>query len=190
MHARCLAHTSEPDPSLFTARRVVSDKDTGRPKGYAFCEYFDRATAESCVRNLGGVEVSGRSLRVDFAEDHSTGRTGPTERDRERDHHEGPPRGDRGGRFGGGVWYTMDGHACVHEARASIYIACKRSHTHVKDVHTCRDCASSVMPMLDLKLWHAFCPRFADGAPRGPYGPPAGLRVSILSAVLCEPAQS
>jgi len=82
--------------------RVVTDKDTGRPKGYAFCEFYDRATAESCVRNLNSVEVSGRSLRVDYAEDHSTGRPGPADRDRDRDR-DGPRGGDRGGRFDRGT---------------------------------------------------------------------------------------
>eukprot|EP00955_Chlamydomonas_euryale_P093512 364789-Chlamydomonas_euryale.AAC.11 len=88
-----------PDLATLTADR---DKDTGRPKGYAFCEFYDRATAESCVRNLNSVEVSGRSLRVDYAEDHSTGRPGPADRDRDRDR-DGPRGGDRGGRFDRGT---------------------------------------------------------------------------------------
>ena len=52
---------------------MVADKDSGKPKGYGFCEYFDTGTAESAVRNLNGHEVSSRSLRVDFAEDHAGG---------------------------------------------------------------------------------------------------------------------
>mmetsp|Transcript_21216 Transcript_21216/g.46403 ORF Transcript_21216/g.46403 Transcript_21216/m.46403 type:complete len:430 (+) Transcript_21216:93-1382(+) len=68
--------------------RLVSDKDTGKPKGYGFCEYYDQATAESAVRNLNGHEISGRSLRVDFAEDHTTERKDFRERDRDRDFRE------------------------------------------------------------------------------------------------------
>ena len=45
------------------------DKDSGKPKGYGFCEFFDRHCAESAVRNLAGHEIGGRSLRVDFAEE-------------------------------------------------------------------------------------------------------------------------
>lgn len=48
--------------------RIVIDRDTGKPKGYGFCEFYDRATAESAYRNLNGTEVAGRALRIDFAE--------------------------------------------------------------------------------------------------------------------------
>lgn len=45
--------------------RLVTDRDTGRQKGFGFCEYFDMETAQSAIRNLGGHEVNGRHLRVD-----------------------------------------------------------------------------------------------------------------------------
>ena len=48
---------------------MVFDKDTGKPKGYGFCEFFDVHTAESAVRNLNGHDLNGRSLRVDFADE-------------------------------------------------------------------------------------------------------------------------
>uniref|UniRef100_A0A061RP61 Cleavage stimulation factor subunit 2 n=1 Tax=Tetraselmis sp. GSL018 TaxID=582737 RepID=A0A061RP61_9CHLO len=54
--------------------RLVTDRDSGKPKGYGFCEYFDAATAEIAMRNLNGHEVGGRSLRVDFADDASRSR--------------------------------------------------------------------------------------------------------------------
>lgn len=47
--------------------RLVFDRDTGKPKGYGFCEYQDQETALSAMRNLNGYELSGRSLRVDNA---------------------------------------------------------------------------------------------------------------------------
>ncbi|KAG6536006.1 hypothetical protein ZIOFF_001044 [Zingiber officinale] len=48
--------------------RLVSDRETGKPKGYGFCEYKDEETALSARRNLQGYEINGRQLRVDFAE--------------------------------------------------------------------------------------------------------------------------
>ncbi|TMW98197.1 hypothetical protein EJD97_004388 [Solanum chilense] len=48
--------------------RLVIDKETGKPKGYGFCEYKDEETALSARRNLKGYEINGRQLRVDFAE--------------------------------------------------------------------------------------------------------------------------
>ncbi|RZC76073.1 hypothetical protein C5167_001151 [Papaver somniferum] len=48
--------------------RLVTDRETGRPKGFGFCEYKDEETALSARRNLQGYEINGRQLRVDFAE--------------------------------------------------------------------------------------------------------------------------
>lgn len=48
--------------------RVVYDRETGKPKGYAFCEYPDAEMALSAIRNLNGTEFNGRTLRVDLAD--------------------------------------------------------------------------------------------------------------------------
>ncbi|KAI4352796.1 hypothetical protein L6164_007015 [Bauhinia variegata] len=48
--------------------RLVIDRETGKPKGFGFCEYKDEETALSARRNLQGYEINGRQLRVDFAE--------------------------------------------------------------------------------------------------------------------------
>ncbi len=52
---------------LKTSCRLVYDRETGKPKGYGFCEYQDQETALSAMRNLNGREFSGRALRVDNA---------------------------------------------------------------------------------------------------------------------------
>lgn len=48
--------------------RLVFDRDTGKPKGYGFCEFADHETAASAVRNLNNVDVGGRPLRIDLAD--------------------------------------------------------------------------------------------------------------------------
>jgi len=48
--------------------RLVFERETGKPKGYGFCEYLDHETAQSAVRNLNGKEVGGRPLRIDLAD--------------------------------------------------------------------------------------------------------------------------
>lgn len=47
--------------------RLVFDRETGKPKGYGFCEYRDQETALSAMRNLNGYEIGGRNLKEDNA---------------------------------------------------------------------------------------------------------------------------
>ncbi|CAD5178563.1 unnamed protein product [Musa acuminata subsp. malaccensis] len=61
--------------------RLVYDRETGKPKGYGFCEYKDEETALSARRNLQGYEINGRQLRVDFAENDKN-----SDRNREQGH--------------------------------------------------------------------------------------------------------
>jgi len=62
------------------AVRVITDRDTGRPKGFAFVEMGGAAEAEAAVQALNGKDVDGRSLTVNEAR----------------------PRNERGGGGGGG----------------------------------------------------------------------------------------
>jgi RNA recognition motif-containing protein len=78
------------EPAVMGAR-LVTDRDTGKSKGFAFCEYHDLAAAESAVRNLSGHEMSGRQLRVSHAEEHQQMKDG-----------ERAARGARGGGSGQG----------------------------------------------------------------------------------------
>ncbi|CAN4086014.1 unnamed protein product [Withania somnifera] len=64
--------------------RLVIDRETGKPKGYGFCEYKDEETALSARRNLQSYEINGRKLRVDFAENDKNS-------DRNREHGRGGP---------------------------------------------------------------------------------------------------
>ncbi|CAN1239697.1 Cleavage stimulating factor 64 [Linum grandiflorum] len=63
--------------------RLVTDRETGKPKGYGFCEYKDEETALSARRNLQGYEINGRQLRVDFAENDKNN----ADRNREQGRH-------------------------------------------------------------------------------------------------------
>lgn len=53
--------------------RLVNDRETGKPKGFGFCEYKDAETARSAIRNLNGINFHGRPLRVDTADDDQAG---------------------------------------------------------------------------------------------------------------------
>ena len=50
---------------------VITDRESGRPRGFAFVEMTDAAGAESASRALNGHSVGGRTLKVNEASDRS-----------------------------------------------------------------------------------------------------------------------
>jgi RNA recognition motif-containing protein len=66
---------------------VVTDRDTGQPRGFAFVEMTDGAEAGSAIAELNGAELNGRALNVNEARPKPTG---------------GNSYGNRGGRGHGG----------------------------------------------------------------------------------------
>ena len=47
--------------------RVVTDRDTGRPRGFGFVEMANQAEAEAAIAALNGKELQGRTLTVNEA---------------------------------------------------------------------------------------------------------------------------
>lgn len=45
------------------------DRESGRPRGFAFVEFSDDADAAKAIEKFNGYELSGRALRVNAAED-------------------------------------------------------------------------------------------------------------------------
>lgn len=46
---------------------VVTDRDTGRSRGFAFVEMDTREAADAAIQALNGVEIAGRTLTVNEA---------------------------------------------------------------------------------------------------------------------------
>ena len=69
-----------------TSARIISDRETGRSRGFGFVEMSNRDEAMAAIAELNGKVLNGRELRVNEAR----------------------PRGDRGGSRrdsgGGGRW--------------------------------------------------------------------------------------
>ncbi|KUF85692.1 Cleavage stimulation factor subunit 2 [Phytophthora nicotianae] len=101
--------------------RLVTDRETGKPKGYGFCEYADGATALSAMRNLNGYEINGRNLRVDFAD----GGDKSNSAERKRHDNGGNTRpGSGGGNFrngaDGGPPTMVTGEMAIHSIESAI----------------------------------------------------------------------
>jgi RNA recognition motif-containing protein len=46
---------------------IVTDRDTGQPRGFAFVEMSDSQAAQAAITHLNGSELNGRALNVNEA---------------------------------------------------------------------------------------------------------------------------
>lgn len=65
---------------------VITDRVTGRSKGFGFVEFDDDANAGKAIETLAGRELDGRKIRVNFAEERkSTNKAEMFRKDRTED---------------------------------------------------------------------------------------------------------
>jgi cold-inducible RNA-binding protein len=69
--------------------KVMLDRETGRPRGFAFVEMSNESEAQAAVAQFNSRELDGRQLKVDIAAERTGG---------------GGGGGGRGGGGGGGRW--------------------------------------------------------------------------------------
>ncbi len=69
--------------------KIVTDRDTGRPRGFAFVDMANQEDAQTVISSLNGRELEGRALTVNMAREREPRRGGPG-------------RGGGGGGFGRG----------------------------------------------------------------------------------------
>lgn len=70
--------------------KVITDRDTGRSRGFGFVTFEDEGAAAAAMSAMNGRDLDGRTLRVDMASEQSRGGGG------------GGGGRDRGGRGDGG----------------------------------------------------------------------------------------
>jgi RNA recognition motif-containing protein len=52
---------------------IVTDRDTGQPRGFAFIEMSDQQGAQAAISQLNGTDLHGRTLNVNEARPKPTG---------------------------------------------------------------------------------------------------------------------
>ncbi len=52
--------------------RMISDRDTGRPRGFGFVR-MEPAEADAAIEALNGTEMDGRTLRINEAQERKPG---------------------------------------------------------------------------------------------------------------------
>lgn len=70
---------------------IITDRDTGRPRGFAFVEMTEASAAEAAIKGVNGTDLGGRALNVNEARP-------------KRDGGGGGGGGRRGGGGGGRRW--------------------------------------------------------------------------------------
>ena len=74
-----------------TEAKVITDRDTGRSRGFGFVTFVDAASAKTAMSAMDGQMLDGRTVRVNEAQDRRSGGGGG-----------GGGRGGGGGYGGGG----------------------------------------------------------------------------------------
>jgi len=64
------------DGRQVTEVKIITDRDTGRPRGFAFVEMGSQSDADGAVNALNGTEFGGRALTVNEAREQAP-RRGP-----------------------------------------------------------------------------------------------------------------
>ena len=62
------------DGRTVTEVAIITDRETGRPRGFAFVRMGSEAEAESAIGALDGADLDGRNLRVNEAQERGDGR--------------------------------------------------------------------------------------------------------------------
>jgi RNA recognition motif-containing protein len=84
------------DGRVVTEVSIITDRETGRPRGFAFVQMGSPADAQAAISALDGQQLDGRTLRVSEARERASGGGGGGSRGGYRG------GGDRDGGGGGG----------------------------------------------------------------------------------------
>lgn len=56
-----------------TEAKVITDRDTGRSRGFGFVTFTEEQSAETAASEMNGVDLDGRTIKVDQAEEKQRG---------------------------------------------------------------------------------------------------------------------
>lgn len=63
----------ESDERTVSEVRLITDRETGRPRGFGFVEMGSHEEAGSAIRELDGHQMDGRTLKVNEARERTGG---------------------------------------------------------------------------------------------------------------------
>jgi RNA recognition motif-containing protein len=51
--------------------KIITDRDTGRPRGFGFVTFADSAEADAAIAKMNGTEFAGRTINVNEARERT-----------------------------------------------------------------------------------------------------------------------
>ena len=98
------------DGCQVTQVKIITDRETGRPRGFAFVELNSAEHAKKAINKLNGMELGGRTIVVNEAREPAGGGGGGGGGGPRGGGGRGPRGGDRdrGGRGGRGGYHEED----------------------------------------------------------------------------------
>jgi len=69
-----------------TDAKVISDRDTGRSRGFGFVTFAEGNNADTAIKQMNGAMLDGRTINVNEAQERAPGGGGGRGRDRDRGH--------------------------------------------------------------------------------------------------------
>jgi RNA recognition motif-containing protein len=60
-----------------TEAKVITDRETGRSRGFGFVNFVDDSAADQAIAALNGQELDGRVVQVNVAQERAPGSRGP-----------------------------------------------------------------------------------------------------------------
>ncbi|KAJ7294431.1 hypothetical protein O6H91_16G070100 [Diphasiastrum complanatum] len=65
---------------VVTEAKIITDRDTGRSRGFGFVSFTSDQDAEAALQAMDGRELGGRTVRVDYATERGSGFSGASGR--------------------------------------------------------------------------------------------------------------
>lgn len=63
------SHLGDEGQGAIAGVRLAQDQETGKPRGFAHIDFFEKSMAEKAVKQLAGISIMERTIKLDIEKD-------------------------------------------------------------------------------------------------------------------------